>query len=88
MKATYSQIAASVIALVLIVFLGIVFFFPSRGTDQQVIIVAIIPALSLCLNFLLGTSASSQAKDANIAATTSTLISSLQSSQPAEAKKN
>lgn len=63
MKTTFGQLAAGILSLTLIAFLGVVFFVPAHGTDQQTIIVAIIPALSLCLNFLFGSTAGSQAKD-------------------------
>ena len=84
MKPTFNQLAAGLISVILIIFLGVVFFIPSHGTDQQTIIVAIIPALSLCLNYLFSSSSSSAQKDANLNATTNSLIDNLQKSAPAK----
>ena len=84
MKPTFNQLAAFILSLFLIIFLAAVFFIPSKGTDQQIIIVAIIPALSTSIGYLLGTSSSSAQKDVNSKEISTTLIDNLQKSAPAK----
>ena len=82
MKYTFSQLAAGVIGIILIIFLSLVYFLPSKGTNQEAIIIPIITALSVCLNFLFGSTAGSQGKDETIKESNNNLVDALQKSTP------
>ena len=82
MKYTLNQLLAGIIAILLIVFLALVHFFPAKGTDDNSVMIAIIGALSVCMTFLFGSTSGSQSKDAGIASTTAQLVDALQNSTP------
>jgi protein-S-isoprenylcysteine O-methyltransferase Ste14 len=77
---------AAILAVVLILFLALVYFFPSKaqnGTDH-VIIIAINSTLSMIIGFLFGSSSGSQEKDKSINEQTNSLISALANSTPVQ----
>ena len=83
------QDSALIIAVLLIIFLALVYFIPCKNpSDETAIIVAITGALASCLHFIFGSTVGSQAKDKGIADTQSDLIDALQNSTPVQQQKN
>ena len=66
MKPTYNQVAASGICLCCLILLGLIYFIPAKGTEQGLIIGALIAAFSTSASFLVGSTAGSQAKDSTL----------------------
>jgi Na+/H+-translocating membrane pyrophosphatase len=79
---TFNQKGALTIAILCILLLAAIYFVPSKGSEQGLIIGALISILTGSVGFLIGSSAGSQAKDAKGVDQTNQLISALANSTP------
>lgn len=77
MKATFNQLAASVLALADLVCMIIVYFFPKEGTNSTNIIAALTGAFGMIIMFLVKASS-----DASNAESRSQMVDALKNSQP------
>jgi hypothetical protein len=83
MKYTFNQISALILAGCCLIILGLLLFIPTRGTNPDLVIGAIIGAFSTSVMFLVKSSSDSAHAD-----TTKQLIDGLSNSTPVQTTNN
>lgn len=82
MKPTFNQIAALVICLTCLTVLCFALFIASKNPNEGLIIGAMISGFTGSAGYFIGSTHSSQTKDATIASNTSQMIDALANSTP------
>lgn len=87
MRPTFAQLIAALVCVACLASLIVMYFFPAKGGNQEMIVGAVMSGFTGSLGFFIGTTVGSMAKDESQRNTTNNLVSALSNSQPITPKE-